>query len=67
MATQPTKPTTTDAGAPVASDEHSLTVGADGPIVLNDHYLIERAPIVHSLGQHSQARLHSVPVAYSTV
>ena len=42
MATQPTKPTTTDAGAPVASDEHSLTVGADGPIVLNDHYLIEQ-------------------------
>jgi len=25
----------------------------------NDHYLIERAPIIHSLGQHSQARLHS--------
>jgi catalase len=42
MATQPTKATTTDAGAPVASDEHSLTVGADGPIVLNDHYLIEQ-------------------------
>jgi len=34
--------TTTDAGAPVASDEHSLTIGADGPIVLNDHYLIEQ-------------------------
>jgi len=31
-----------DAGAPVASDEHSLTIGADGPIVLNDHYLIEQ-------------------------
>jgi CHAT domain-containing protein/Flp pilus assembly protein TadD len=25
----------------------------------NDHYLIERAPIVHSLGQDSQARLRS--------
>src|ERR1700683_4393034 len=37
-----TEPTTTDAGAPVASDEHSLTIGADGPIVLNDHYLIEQ-------------------------
>ncbi len=36
------KPTTTDAGAPVASDEHSLTIGADGPIVLHDHYLIEQ-------------------------
>ena len=36
------EPTTTDAGIPVASDEHSLTVGRDGPIVLNDHYLIEQ-------------------------
>ncbi|MCL4676852.1 MAG: catalase, partial [Pararhodobacter sp.] len=36
------KPTTNDAGSPVASDEHSLTIGADGPIVLNDHYLIEQ-------------------------
>lgn len=34
--------TTTDAGIPVSSDEHSLTVGRDGPIVLNDHYLIEQ-------------------------
>lgn len=34
--------TTTDAGIPVASDEHSLTIGRDGPIVLNDHYLIEQ-------------------------
>src|SRR6202795_5400165 len=42
MTIESTKPTTTDAGAPVASDEHSLTIGADGPIVLNDHYLIEQ-------------------------
>src|ERR1700756_240019 len=34
--------TTTDAGIPVASQEHSLTVGADGPILLQDHYLIEQ-------------------------
>jgi len=34
--------TTTDGGSPVSSDEHSLTVGADGPIVLHDHYLIEQ-------------------------
>ena len=34
--------TTNDAGIPVASDEHSLTIGADGPIVLHDHYLIEQ-------------------------
>jgi catalase len=36
------RPTTTDAGIPVSSDEHSLTVGPDGPILLHDHYLIEQ-------------------------
>jgi catalase len=36
------RPTTTDAGIPVASDEHSLTVGPDSPILLNDPYLIEQ-------------------------
>ncbi len=36
------KPTTTDAGIPVPSDEHTLTVGPDGPILLQDHYLIEQ-------------------------
>jgi catalase len=40
---QDTPPTlTTDAGIPVESDEHSLTVGPDGPILLQDHYLIEQ-------------------------
>ncbi|MCP2258033.1 catalase [Streptoalloteichus tenebrarius] len=34
--------TTTNAGIPVASDEHSLTVGPNGPILLQDHYLIEK-------------------------
>ena len=34
--------TTTDGGAPVASDEFSLTVGPDGPILLQDQYLIEQ-------------------------
>jgi catalase len=38
---QPTA-TTTDAGIPVPSDEHSLTIGPDGPILLQDHYLIEQ-------------------------
>ncbi|OLL75238.1 Catalase [Pseudonocardia sp. Ae168_Ps1] len=42
MTSSQPKPTTTDSGSPVASDEHSLTIGADGPIVLNDHYLIEQ-------------------------
>jgi len=36
------KLTTTDAGIPVSSDEYSLTVGPDGPILLQDHYLIEQ-------------------------
>ncbi len=36
------KPTTTEAGIPVSSDEHSLTIGPDGPIVLHDHHLIEQ-------------------------
>ena len=31
--------TTTGAGIPAASDEHSLTVGASGPILLQDHDL----------------------------
>ena len=35
-------PTTTNAGIPAASDEHSLTVGTVGPILLQDHYLIEK-------------------------
>ncbi len=34
--------TTTNAGAPVASDEHSQTVGPDGAITLTDHYLVEK-------------------------
>src|SRR6201995_6177718 len=41
MADQPPR-TTPDAGIPVASDEFSLTVGPDGPILLQDHYLIEQ-------------------------
>ena len=41
MTDKPAK-TTTDGGAPVASDEFSLTVGPDGPILLQDQYLIEQ-------------------------
>jgi len=36
------KPTTNDAGIPAASDTHSLTVGPNGPIVLQDHYVIQK-------------------------
>ncbi|NLU83841.1 catalase [Rhodococcus sp. HNM0569] len=34
--------TTDDAGIPVESDEHSLTIGAEGPVLLQDFYLIEK-------------------------
>ncbi|WP_066943711.1 catalase [Streptomyces lushanensis] len=34
--------TTNNAGIPVESDEHSLTISPDGPILLQDHYLIEK-------------------------
>jgi len=34
--------TTTDAGIPVSSDEYSATVGPDGPVLLQDSYLIEK-------------------------
>jgi catalase len=40
-ATRPTPPTTTDAAIPVESDEHSLTIFPDGPMLLHHHYLIE--------------------------
>ncbi len=53
-------PTTTDAGIPAPSDNDSLTAGPDGPILLQDHYLIqkmaqfnrERVPerVVHAKG-----------------
>src|ERR1700694_5338800 len=33
---------TTDAGIPVESDEYSLTVGPEGPILLQDSYLMEQ-------------------------
>ncbi|WP_327234711.1 catalase [Streptomyces sp. NBC_01317] len=34
--------TTNNVGIPVESDEHSLTIGSDGPILMQDHYLIEK-------------------------
>ena len=60
MTTPQPKPTTTDGGIPVASDEFSLTVGPQGPIALHDHYVVqkmqhfnrERVPerVVHAKG-----------------
>ncbi|MGW6741167.1 catalase [Streptomyces sp. NPDC055025] len=34
--------TTNNVGIPVESDEYSLTISPDGPILLQDHYLIEK-------------------------
>ncbi len=52
--------TTNDAGIPAPSDEYSLTVGPDGPVLLQDQYLVqkiaqfnrERVPerVVHAKG-----------------
>lgn len=42
MGSKESKMTTNDAGIPAPSDEFSLTVGADGPILLHDHYLMEQ-------------------------
>jgi catalase len=36
------KPTMIDAGIPVQNGELSLTIRPDGPILLQDHYLIEQ-------------------------
>jgi catalase len=33
--------TTTDAGIPAASDEYSLSVGPQGPLLLQDHHVIQ--------------------------
>lgn len=58
MSTRPT--TTTDAGIAAPSDEHSQSIGPNGPLLLQDHYLIqkmaqfnrERVPerVVHAKG-----------------
>ena len=59
--TDETRPvTTTDSGIPATSDEHSLTIGPNGPIALHDHYVVqkmqhfnrERVPerVVHAKG-----------------
>ena len=37
-----TIPSTTESGAPRESDAHSLSVGADGPLLLHDVALVEK-------------------------
>lgn len=41
---------TTNAGAPITNNEHSLTIGTRGPILLEDHHLLEK------LGQFHQEK-----------
>ena len=41
MPIDPSKPSTNTNGSPAPSDEYSLTVGADGPVVLHDAHLID--------------------------
>jgi catalase len=66
---RPTPPTTTDAGIPAVSDEFSLTAGPNGPILLQDHYVIqkmqafnrERVPerVVHAKGAGAFGRFET--------
>src|ERR1700736_4157166 len=42
MSDQKPPKTTTDAGIPAPSDEYSLSVGPNGPLLLQDSYLIEK-------------------------
>jgi catalase len=50
--------TTTDAGAPVPSDEHSLTAGAAGPVLLQDTYLNEK--LAHFVRERVPDRVYHV-------
>src|SRR5216684_757195 len=60
MSDQQVKPpiTTTDAGIPVSSDEHSLTVGATGPVLLQDAYLLEK--LAHFVRERVPNRVYHV-------
>jgi catalase len=69
MADQETKPPilTTEAGAPVSDNQHSQTAGPTGPVLLQDHHLIEklarfnreRIPerVVHAVGSAARGYL----------
>src|SRR5260370_29692637 len=50
--------TTTDAGSPAPSDDTSLTVGANGPVLLQDTYLIEK--LGHFVRERVPNRLYHV-------
>ncbi|MFF4208524.1 catalase [Streptomyces sp. NPDC001796] len=50
--------TTTDSGCPVASDEFSLTVATNGPVLLQDSYLIEK--LAHFVRERVPDRVYHV-------
>jgi len=50
--------TTTDSGIPVSSDEHALTVGRGGPVVLHDFYLNEK--LAHFVRERVPDRVYHV-------
>src|SRR5258705_10650094 len=58
MSNQHNQITTTDAGAPAASDDTSLTLGPNGPILLQDAYLIEK--LAHFVRERIPDRVYHV-------
>ncbi|KAG8057886.1 hypothetical protein GUJ93_ZPchr0002g26660 [Zizania palustris] len=56
-----TKTTTTNAGAPVWNDNEALTVGARGPILLEDYHLIEK--VAHFARERIPERVVHAPGA----
>jgi catalase len=50
--------TTTDAGIPAPSDEYSLTVGPNGPVLLQDAYLIKK--LAHFVRERIPNRVYHV-------
>ena len=64
---QSPQPLTTEAGAPVATNQHSQRAGAGGPVLLQDHHLLEklarfnreRIPerVVHAVGSGAHGYL----------
>ena len=50
--------TTTNAGSPAPSDEHALAVGPDGPVLMQDAYLIEK--LAHFVRERIPDRVYHV-------
>src|SRR5439155_248338 len=50
--------TTTDAGSPAPSDDTSLTVGPNGPVLLQDSYLVKK--LAHFVRERIPDRVYHV-------